>query len=893
MSILQTKVIIPPLHTDLVPRSRLTETISRGIQAGNKLTLVAAPAGFGKSTTVSIWANAHRGTTAWLSLDAHDNEPIEFWVYLIASVQTVHPEFGQDLFEALTAVPPAPLSSILPRLVNEFASLETVLGVVLDDYHVMHHQDIHDSLSYFLEHQPSQVHLVLSTRADPPLAIARLRAQRSLTEIRAHDLRFTLEETQQLLNDVIGLDLSAEEILLLETRTEGWGVGLLLAAQSMQGRTDMAKFISEFSGTQQYILEYLVEEVLNRQTAGVRKFLLQTSILDKFCVSLCNRVTAGSDSDEMISQLKKENLFIVSLDYHQSWYRYHHLFTDLLKIFLDKEFSRAEILELHRRASRWYQDEGNITLAINYALSGEEYGRAADLIDQLIDQIISQGKVNTLLQWLAQIPEEVIRSRPRLLMHQGWTIFLTGQVTQAFSILQAAQNNLGAVEDESERNLLNGQLSALLATMTSLTRDIEGAIRQAKLALAHLPENELIYRARAIRAWGVSFAVLGHLEEALEKLFEAKELALEAQNNFLASEIYSQIATVRKHQGKYSLAAETYQEILGLYEKPDQSPPACLGYIGLAQISLERNDLNEAETLLNTGLALSQKGKIGYALQAAHLIGGFLKCAQGERQAALHTIQLADSSSRIGGGSLEGMLGLAWFQTRLNLLFGDLQTATEWASGGLLPPGWSFEEMPVVLDEMHQSLLALVHLKKGEYEEVVNISDRVCIQAENGGRLSRVAEMNLFKAVALKELGQDDAAVSAFDTSLQLAAPEGILRLYLEAGTVVTDLIMLLDSEQRNSPFIRRLLEALEEQAGTPAERHSPLRGQDALIEPLTEREKQVLHLICDGFSNQQIADVLIVSVNTIKKHTSNIYGKLGARNRAQAVIRAREFGLI
>lgn len=893
MSILQTKLIVPPLHPDLVSRSRLTDKISSGIKLGNKLTLVAAPAGFGKSTTVSIWANERQCKVSWFSLDDQDNEPIQFWAHLVASVQTVYPQFGQEIFAALTATPPAPVNSILPGLVNEFANLETMLGLVLDDYHVIHNQEIHDSISYLLEHQPQQVHILLSTRVDPSLSIARLRAQRLLTEIRANDLRFTLEETQQLLNGVIGLNLSPAEIALMENRTEGWGVGLLLAAQSMQGRSDKGKFISEFSGTQQYILEYLVEEVLNRQTDYSRKFLLQTSILDRFCVPLCNHVTEDKNSEEIINQLKKNNLFIIPLDQNQSWYRYHHLFADLLKNILQKEILRTEYLELHRRASQWYRGEGDIDQSINYAFSGEDYQTAADLIDQIVDQVISQGRVKTLLQWMALIPEEIIQSRPRLLMHQGWTTFLSGQVTQAFSILHKAKDNLNTIEKNSQRDLLNGQLSALIATMTALTRDINGAISLAKEAITLLPEKELIYRARAIRALGVCFAVQGNLEEALEQLSLAKDLAIKAKNNFLASEILSQIATLRKHQGTYSLAAETYQQILDLYRNPEQSPPACLGYIGLAQISLERNDLEEAEILLTRGIELSQKGNIGYALQAAYLLGGLLKCAQGDIQAALETIQKGDSLFRMGGGSLEGILGLVWIQTRINLICGNLEKAEGWALGNYLHPGWSFDNMPTVLDEMHQSLLALIHLKNGDYEEVLKISDRVCVQAENGGRLSRVAELNLFKAVALKNLGQQDTALQAFEKSLSLAAPEGIIRLFLEAGTAVIDLIEILKPEEKGNKFIKKLLVAFGGHIYQTGEHTDFTKPQDALVEPLTRREQEILRLICDGFSNQQIADALIVSVNTVKKHTSNIYSKLGVRNRAQAVIRARDYGLI
>ena len=892
-TILQTKLIIPLLHPNLVSRSRLTNQIETGVQFSHKLTLVAAPAGFGKTTVVSAWVHQNQRNVAWFSLDEGDNEVTVFWTYVIASIRTVLPAFAETIFTALTASPPAPLDNILPILVNELAELEAPLVLVLDDYHVIANQEIHDSISFLLDHQPQQFHLVIATRADPPLPIARIRAQRCLTELRAEDLRFTEIETQMLLNEMMGLELTDEDVKVLEKRTEGWGVGLLLAAQSMQGRRDKHAFIAAFSGSQHYILEYLVEEVLKRQSEEARKFLLQTSILDRLSGPLCDVVVGGNSSESTIQELSKENLFIIPLDQDHIWYRYHHLFADLLVNFLRKEFAREEILELHRRASQWYQETGEHDKAVKYALSGQDFEGAADLIEQIVDQVIARGQVKTLLGWIEAIPEEVIKSRPRLLMHQGWVVFLSGRVTLASQILQQAKHALTSILEGNDKNLLHGRLSAMLATITVLTRDITGALVEAQEALANLPEDEFIFRARATRVLGVSYMFLGEMKQALENLEQARSLALAGQNKFLASEILSQMGTVRKHQGMLSLAVDVYQQILNLYEQPETAPPACLGYVGLAEIALERNDLRNADSYLNRGIDLCLKSHIGYALQPAYLIGGLLKYAQCDKVGAQETIQKGEDLSRAGGGSLESRLGLAWFQTRLYLLFGELEKARDWATGKLLPSSWSFHEMPILLDEMHQSLLARVYLKSGEFEKVLDIYEHIYPQAEKSGRLARVIELSLFKAIVLNKMGKLDDALAVFKKCLALTESEGYLRLFLELGQDVADLLQKTQVEGKHGEYVSKLLAAFNgQQVGVKGDAVK-LPSQGGLIEPLTERELEVLRLMCEGHSNQDIADTMIVSVNTVKKHTSNIYGKLGVRNRAQAVLRAREIKLI
>jgi len=891
--IIKTKLAVPQIHPNLVSRLRLSDQIESGVQRGNKLTLVAAPAGFGKTTAVSTWVHQNNRRVAWLSLDESEDELSLFWIYLLASIRTVLPDFAETLFVALTGTPPIPVKGLLPALINELAELYEPLILVLDDYHVIANQEINDSVSFLLEHQPQQFHIVIATRADPQIPVSRLRAQRSLTELRAADLRFTSDEARSLLNDMMELDLTNEDVKLLETRTEGWGVGLLLAAQSMQGRTDKSEFISAFSGSQHYILEYLIEEVLNRQSDKSRKFLLQTAVLDRFCGSLCEAVTGEKNSEETIQELCKNNLFIIPLDQGHIWYRYHHLFADLLVNFLHKEFSQVEVLQLHRRTSQWYRDTEDFEKTIKYALSGQDYESAADLIEQIVDQVIARGQVKTLLGWLGAIPEETINARPRLLMHQGWVVFLSGRVTLASQILQQAKLALNAIPEGKERNFLHGRLSAMLSTITALTRDIRAAMAEAQEAITYLPDDEYIYQARATRVLGVCHMFQGELGKALESLQKAKSMALKGQNKFLASENLSQMGTVRKHQGELFLAFDSYTQTLDLYDRPEAAPPACLGYIGMADIALEQNDLQAAEGYLNTGIELCQKGNIGYALQPAYLINGLLKCAQNDYGGALEAIQMGDTRSRTGGGSLESILGLAWFQVRFYLNCGELEKARAWVLGENLPTGYSFDELPALLYEMHQSLLARVYLMAGEYEKVLEIHEQVCSQAEAGGRLARVVEFHLFKAVALWNLGKTDEATLIFEKCLALAESGGMVRIFLETGEDVVQLLQRMKLNGAHTEYVVRLEAAFNGQQVEVREDAPPIPSQERLFEPLTERELEVLRLMCEGQSNREIADAMIVSVNTVKKHTSNIYGKLGVRNRAQAVLRAREIELV
>jgi LuxR family maltose regulon positive regulatory protein len=883
--LLKTKLFIPSLVTDLVPRPNLLAQMDVGLD--KRLSLVAAPAGFGKTTFISSWVRSIEHPVAWISLDEADNDPTVFWAYIVAGFQHAisdeRSQFGQITTDQLP-----PTKTILTQLINNLAETKGKVILVLDDYHVISNPQIHEDITFLIKNQPSALHVVLLTRADPPLPIAKLRGRGLLTEIRANDLRFTVEETRVFLNETLGLDLSSADIAALDRRTEGWIIGLHLAALSMQDRDDKGEFISAFSGGHHFVLEYLTEEVIDRLPKILRNFLTQTAVLERFNAPLCAKVTGIDESETQLAHLQRQNLFIVPLDDEYIWFRYHHLFRDLLKNRLQKTYSTGQINLLFHRASQWHRNENELEEAVRYALQAQDYEQAADWIEQIIDQVIARGQVKTLMQWIGTLPQTIIRARPRLLMHQGWVVFLTGDVNSSSKILNQAKVALASVREGDERDFLHGRLSAMLATTIALSRNLPTAIQEAQESLALLPEDEFVFRARAMRAKGVSHAFLGVLDQALTDLETAEALALQGENKFLAAEICSQIGTVRIHQGALSQAGDAYRQILDFYEQPHIAPPACLGYIGLAEVALEGNDLENVEAHLKSGIELCQKGNIGYALQPAYLIGGLLKLIQGDVQSAKDTIRKGEDLSRRGGGSLESILGLARFQTRFHLMLGELEAAEAWAAGKLLPPGWNFDDLPLVLDEIHQSLLAQVSLRCGRFEKVLDVCNGILPAARNGGRLGRVLELSLFKALALWQTGKSDGAYESLKECLTLAEPEGYLRIFLEMGDSIVGLLSNAITKKIYPDFAARILTAHSRVDGV-----SVAQEQGSLVEALTAREMEVLRLMCKGYSNQKIADILIVSINTVKKHTSNIYGKLGVRNRAQAVLKAQEHGLI
>jgi LuxR family maltose regulon positive regulatory protein len=897
--LLTTKLFVPPPRPNLVPRARLVARLDEGLRPGRRLTLLSAPAGFGKTTLLGAWIAGHDSPVAWLSLDADDDEPARFWRYVIAALQTLYPGLGRDALDLLTTAPPLPAHTILGALLNDIAALPrspslAPILLVLDDYHLIATPQIHAGLAFLLEHQPPTLHLVIATRADPPLPLSRLRARGQLTELRADDLRFSPGEAATFLNAVMGLDLAAGDVAALEARTEGWIAGLQLAALSLQGRADARRFIAAFSGSHHYVLEYLVEEVVRRQAEPVRRFLVQTSILDRLRGPLCDAVTGGDESHAMLADLHRRNLFLVPLDDEHRWYRYHHLFADLLRNLLRSELPPEQIRALHLRASVWFEQRGDPTDAIGHALRADDFKRAAGLIEAEAQNLIAHGRVATLLRWVEALPAGVLHHRPRLRLFHGWALSLAGRVDAAAQVLHETRTLLHGLAPSSEVEALRGQLAALLTGIATQREEPAVVIREAREALAHLPADDRLSRARVYVALGTAYAYENDAQAALHTWQEARDLALDAGNPFLATAAIEMLAgTQIYHAGQLRAAAASLHQVLelGTTSEGRRLPFTATTHALLAEIYLEWNDLDTAAGYLEHAIELFRQAGIGYGLVHTYCAAARLAWARQDPQAASAALHLAEEA--LAAHPMWHMvLHLAAYQVRLRLWLGDVEAAARWAWG---EPATLRREvpdpLPNYLREVQRISRAWVHLARRETEQALLALAGLEERASATGRLAHAIEIALVTALARQAQGDAAAALEAFERAMSWAAPERYVRLFVEAGADVIPLLRHAAPAGAQPGYASRLLAAFDADAGTRAPAPQ-VPGAQSLPDPLTPREREVLALICDGLSNHEIATRLTVTLNTVKKHSSNIYGKLGVRSRTQAMVRAQELGL-
>jgi LuxR family maltose regulon positive regulatory protein len=915
--LLTTKLYIPPVRPQLVARPHLIERLNRGLDSGHALTLVAAPAGFGKTTLLSEWIADRESPTAWVSLDEDDNDSTRFWTYVVTALQTIHPKIGGTALEALCSHQPPPAKTILTGLLNELAASPRGIILALDDYHVISNREIHEGLTYLLDHQPPTLHLALSTRADPPLPIFRLRARGQLIELRDDELRFTPDEATAFLNEVMGLDLPPEDVEALEARTEGWIVGLQLAALSLQGREDTQEFITAFTGSHHYVLEYLTEEIWHYQPEPVQQFLMQTSILDRLCGSLCDAIfdegrtpnderhsrdsRPSSSSQKILDYLERSNLFIISLDDHRDWYRYHRLFADLLGNRLRQAMSSEGIAELHARASVWHERHGSLDEAVKHAVQAEDYERAAFLVERAAKTGMLQGRLTTLLHWLEALPETLLYTRPRLRLYQAWALFLSGRAEVAERMLRDAKEALGARPPSLDNGALRGELAALLTSIATLHDDTSLVIEEAQEALTYLPEDDQVSRARVYVALGVAYAYEDEVDKAAQTWHQARDLALKAGNPFLAASAIEVLAgTQVYHQGRLREGARALQQVLDLGAAQDGSrlPFTATAHAILADVYLEWNDLDAAARYLEQGIELIQRGGIGYSLAFTYCAEARLRRAFGDAAGTKRALASAEQALD-AYPLLHLIIHQMSCQVRLRLWLGDLETAARWAEGSLasikrrLP-----ETLPVFLHEMQQASLARVYLAQGRAGEALAVCDQLHSQAEAAGRMARVIEICMLKALALQARRDTTAALQSLKRSLALAEPEGYVRVFVDEGTQMATLLRQAAAYGVAPDYVNRLLASFkvktkDEGRMTEAPPSSLAARSSSLVEPLTKRECEVLGLVVHGLSNQEIADALFISVGTVKTHVHNIYGKLDVRDRPQAIARAGELNLV
>jgi LuxR family maltose regulon positive regulatory protein len=886
---LRTKLYVPPPQSTWISRPRLLKRMDEGFE--RKFTLISAPAGFGKTTLLVEWIHQKKKPIAWFSVDKKDNDPVHFLTYVIAGLQTLEAGIGKAALTLLRSPQPPPLESILINLINDISCIPTGATLVLDDYHAVDAKPIHDLIVFLLDHLPKHMHLVMATRSDPPLLLARLRSQNQLTELRVADLSFTTDETAELFNKGLNLQLSNNDIHLLETRTEGWIAGLQLAALSLHGRKDPSNFLKAFKGDHRYIADYLTEEVLNRQPEQLRNFLLQTSILERLSGSLCDAVTRQENSRQMLNTLETANMFVIPLDEERCWYRYHHLFADLLQQRLRMKQGDL-VAELHRRASQWFAKNGFKNEAVDHALVAQDYALAVQLIEEVAEIDWDRARESRLLQWFKKLPDEKIDAKPKLCIFYARELFKSGYLDDAEKRLQAAEQMFKStpIRDMNKEGLL-GRIAVIRAYMSIRTGDLSRTIYFSSQALNLLPQRDLNWRSVAATTLGMGIGS-DKLVEAQQAFFEAMKISKAAGNVYYHIFAGSCMGSTLFKRGKLKEAKDISRQLLSLAIENGIEQTGIVGslYANLGMIFCEWNDIDEGIRLLNKGVELSELGRDPVIVASCQV--GLLRALMYRMDIAGALKLMENINERAGNFALP-----PWITntiSALNVFFwlgsGNLNAALQWAQ----ERGLSIDDKLDGLHELEYIALAHILIAQNKMDEADRLLQRLIENAKAGDRVYMMIEMRLMRAMIFKAK-QDTAAVLAeLKLALSLAEPGGLIMIFVSKGKPVAELLEeILAVKKRDHDatkagfslsYLKKLLSVFK--AATPPK-------IEGLMDPISERELEVLYLIAAGLSNREIADKLFISLNTVKTHTKNINSKLDVNSRIKAVARAKELGLL
>ena len=907
--LLATKLHTPGSNLDLVPRPRLAEQLDDGL--GRGLILACAPAGYGKTALLADWARRGRRPVAWLSLDTADNDPARFWRYVVAALDRACPGVGERAGSLLSPPAPPSFERLLETLINDVAAQlgdgEAVL--ILDDYHVISSESVHASLRFLLEHRPAGLRLILASRSDPPLALARLRALGQLADLRAAQLRFTAEEAAALLQQVAatpGGVLSGAEVAALAARTEGWAAGLQLAGLSLRGQQDIAGFVAAFTGSHRYVLDYLAEEVLERQGEQVRTFLLETSVLQRLSGPLCDAVTGRAGNQAMLEQVERAGLFLAPLDEVRGWWRYHQLFADLLRARLQDE-QPGRVSHLHRTAARWYREHGLADDAIQHAVAASDMAWAARLIEQHSDAVLYlRGEAATIQRWISALPDDLIRSRSRLLLAQAQLANASGRAGAAGPLLDAAECAAGssaaqapepsAGEGTSRLADVAGGIAIERAYLAALRGDAEATAGFASQALAELDEGQQMQRSRARVLLAVALRLRGQLAEAERVLVSGIARWQEAGQHTVTAWGCYHLGQAQRGQGRLDAAEQTFQRALEITAVPGRPalPAAGPAYVGLAQVAYQRNELDVALAHVTEGIALSRQFVHTAPLAEGLLTLAWIRQARGDPAGALDAMGAAAQAAPGPAGLLNPVPAQrAWLQ----LAQGDLAQAARWAQENGLGAGDEAD----YLRELGHLVLAQLLVGEGMPGQALGLLDRLHAAALDQDRTGSVIEVGALRALALSASGDDAAAVAALSDTLSLACPQGYVRVFADKGPPMAALLARLVAAQRSghTAETRVPLDCLARLERAFVAGHTSADGAkrtamvSGLVEQLTTRELEVLGMLAAGRTNQVIASELVVTVDTVKKHVSHIMSKLGAVNRTEAVARARALGLL
>ena len=916
-TLLKTKLFIPPARTHLVTRSRLIEQLDDGLNY--KLTLISAPAGFGKTTLVSSWINnfeqvhpdAENFKVCWISLDKRDNDAITFWQYVVAAFQTISPKIGEIVKPMLNSMSAFETEVVITRLINEIVehhqgNLQSQpIILIIDDYHLINNQDIHASLNFFLDHLPHFMHLIITTRADPPLQLSYRQGRSEVNQIRAAELSFNTEESVEFLNTLMGLELSKKDIHTLENRTEGWIAGLQLAAISLQTQPDKQNFVSAFAGDDRYIADYLIDQVLQYQPPYIQDFLLTTSILNQLCAPLCKTLTGQDDSQEILNQLENGNLFLSPLDNRREWFRYHSLFADLLRQRLRMSYNEEQISKLHLLASEWYEIWGELIEAIDHAILGGAHSRAAQLIEQHSEEIFKQFQLNTLVNWIQVLPQNIRESRPTLNMIYAWALLALGRSKETEDCLQEIENTIGSeTVDVSSQKLetldanVRGALLEILTIRSVLAINqfnIPKTLELCQIVEPWLTDNEqphLFNPALSLRTvilfnLGLAYEFSGDGIAAETAFQEAATLSIEQENIHILPVAISHLGQLQVLQGQLHQAKNTYQQALNSGAKitGKHSPVAGIAEIGLGNLYYEWNDLEQSYHHHKAGIELGKQWNHSEILLAGYLGLALLEKAQGNFAGAFALLQeleiiLTDNQAQMLLPAVHA------FRARLWIYQGNITDTTQWLRAANL----RLDAELTYLQESNYITYARFLIARKQWNNADSLICRLLKFADSGKRNTRIIELLILQSLVQKGQSQLHLAEESLTRALKIAEPEGYIRIFLDEGPAVATLLYPLVANKTDLSYAGKILRAFRTQEIESQEKEV---SQSDLIEPLSDREKEVLQNLAEGLSNREIAQKLNVSLSTVKTHTRNIYGKLGVNSRTQAIAQAKIWGII
>jgi LuxR family maltose regulon positive regulatory protein len=891
-TLLKTKLHIPQARPALVHRPRLIDLINRyDIPC---FTLVSAPAGFGKTTLLSDWVRMNQVPAAWISLDANDNDPVRFLSYVSAALMTVDPTVGDDALAAIRSPQPISIDRILALLINDVAEYSGTVALVFDDYQFIESEDVHQALFNVIERLPPNMHVLLATRIDPPWPLARFRARGTMNEIRASDLRFTATETGAFLNEIMDLSLSTEEIARLGERTEGWIAGLQMLALSLQDRVDRTQFIKAFSGSHRYILDYLMEEVLERQPTELRTFLLETSILERMCAPLCQHITGQTNAQEILEKIDHSNLFLVPLDDDRRWYRYHHLFADLLRTRL-KEIHPDRLLELHREASTWFEQRNLVNEAIQHGFEADDKDRSIHLIKSKSLELVFQGGLRTLERWLQMLPKETVANSPRLCLAQAWVCVYSGNIAACKQTLDACEQACDLSEKKIvDEDIIRGQLLGVRAYTAWFEGDIDSAEAYAREALSILPESDTMGRAWASEVLGAMLRTLGDFDEAQKYLEHAIEISTRTGALHIAIDAYWELSVLTYYRGQLDETMRICQQALDLAnqfirEGGRRLPVTGYIYTRMAFVSWARGELDRALEYALEGTRLSERWGFTDVLVMSYLAIARVYSSRGEYDQAQRAVQRAKSiSTDLSEHYLESS---AFLEALINLQHDNLQAALDWKDRATI----QVSDSPNFPHLQDYRILAHVHVAQATKSrsavpdnviEMLVRLDELCDQVEAHGHS---IEVLLTLVLAWQANNQDQRALESLKKAIRLAQGEGYIQPFIQNKAQLLEYLRTLHRQDKYINFINKILEKGEMKSTTPTSRSSAL----LLIEELSERELDVLRYLPSQLSTSEIAEELYIATSTVRSHIKSIYGKLDVHNRREAVARAQELDLL